>query len=334
MNLNERLSTMNSAQARPIADPHNSKPESTPANPLIEGVQTLEDWIAHREIVVQELCPVGALETLYAQRAALYLWRLERITRFEVAAKFGAIEARSTPTGEDSANAQEHRASTDPSTLQTIIKYEAHLQRCLAGTMAELRRLQKERRLGLRDANPAGRGADRAGVCEKESVEDGSHGGSRFQKITDSEMSISGTRGADRAGVCEKELNEMGSHGGSPTPKSPPSRQITSADMPNTGGRGADRAGVCQNVELTASSRGGSPSTKSSPPQKHSHSRKNLARRNASRSQRASPAPKIPPLLDAITRRRELCESIAGQTFEFERNLTSAKLDFSIGRCP
>jgi hypothetical protein len=189
---------MNCTLAGPIADSHNPTPELAPANPLIEGVEKLEDWLAHREIVVQELCPVGALETLYAQRAALHLWRLHRVTRYEFAKPQGLIEAGSPPTCEDPANAPDQLIVSDSPSLQTIIKYEAHLQRCLAGTMAELRRLQKERRQGLRDANSGGRGADRAGVCLNELDEKGSHGGSPSLQITGAEMLIPGGRGADR----------------------------------------------------------------------------------------------------------------------------------------
>ncbi len=270
---------MNNTLVRPIADPHKTTPANeahsrksgTSAtqnaldhgifsiNPVIEGRESLEDWLAHRETVVRELCPVWALETLYAQRAALYLWRLNRVTRFEIDAKFGAIEAGSIPTCEDPANAQDQRISADPSTLQTIIKYEAHLLRCLAGTMAELRLLQKERRQGLRDIDSGGRGADRAGVCENEFIEKGSHGGSPSRQIIEAEMSISGGRGADRAGIYQNQTNQDGSHGGSP------SLQITGAEMLISGGRGADRAGICENELIEKGSHGGSPSLKSSP---------------------------------------------------------------------
>ena len=247
---------MNSTLAGPIADSHNPTPELAPANPLIEGVEKLEDWLAHREIVVQELCPVGAIETLYAQRAALYLWRLDRVTRYEFAKPQCLIEAGSPPTCEDPANAPDQLIVSDSPSLQTIIKYEAHLQRCLAGTMAELRRLQKERRQGLRDANsggrgadragvciPGGRGADRAGICEKEFVEKGSHGGSPSHKITDAEMPIPGARGADRAGICI-----------------PGGRGADRAGVCIPGGRGADRAGICENEFIEKGSHGGSPS--------------------------------------------------------------------------
>ena len=141
---------MNNTQARRIADPHNPEPDFITTAPIIEGIEKLGDWIEHREIVVQELCPVGALETLYAQRAALYLWRLKRVIGFENAAMLGGIDARSEILLEDSQESRVNRDSPDQPTLQTIFKYEAHLHRCLAVTMAELRRLQKERRQGLR----------------------------------------------------------------------------------------------------------------------------------------------------------------------------------------
>ena len=214
---------MNSTLAGPIADSHNPTPELAPANPLIEGVEKLEDCLAHREIVVQELCPVGALETLYAQRAALYLWRLDRVTRYEFAKPQRLIEAGSPLTCEDPSNAPDQLIVSDSPSLQTIIKYEAHLQRCLAVTMAELRRLQKERRQGLRDANSGGRGADRAGVCIP-----GGRGADRAgicipggRGADRAGVCIPGGRGADRAGICQNEFIEKGSHGGSPSLKIP-----------------------------------------------------------------------------------------------------------------
>ena len=172
-------------------------------DPVIDEFESLEDWKAHRDSVVSGLCPVGSLETAYAERAALYLWRLDRVTRYENTAttfdhddvihefmialknpdltrdrseavtleklrehlvKYLAEFAR---WGKDAAKLPDQKAGLDivrreskrikdrrivpdPSTIQTIIKFEGHLQRCLAQTMAELRRLQKERRQGLR----------------------------------------------------------------------------------------------------------------------------------------------------------------------------------------
>ncbi len=172
-------------------------------DPVIEGHETHEDWLAHRETVVNELCPVGALETAYARQAASYLWRLDRVIRYEVTATQFDLEdvikefivslnhpdlprdrseavtiekvrkelrdyldefqrsgakAAKLPELKDGLDrvrkevnrVRERRILPDQPTVQTIIKYESHLKRCLAGTMTELRRLQKERRQGLR----------------------------------------------------------------------------------------------------------------------------------------------------------------------------------------
>ncbi len=172
--------------------------------PVIDGVESLETWIAHRDTVVGELNPVGKLETAYAERAALYLWRLDRVVRYEITAtefdledlieefihsldhpdlprdrsetvtlekiraplgeylkefaKWGDIAAKLPGRQEELADIREkikrikeRRILPDQPTIQTIVKYEAHLNACLARTMTELRRLQKERRQGLRE---------------------------------------------------------------------------------------------------------------------------------------------------------------------------------------
>ena len=218
---------MNNTQALPRTDPNNPDPDSLPIARVIEGVDKLDDWLEHREIVVEELCPVGAIETMYAQRAAIYLWRLDRVIGYEDAAKIGEIEVGAGKSLEDSQESRVKRDSPDQSTLQMIIKYEAHLLRCLAGTMAELRRLQKERRQGLRDAVLGGRGADRAGLCLNDLDKKGSHGGSPSHKITDAEMPIPGGRGADRGGISKNQEVEDGSPGGSPSHKSSPSQKCS-----------------------------------------------------------------------------------------------------------
>jgi hypothetical protein len=178
-------------------------------DPVIEGFETLEDWNEHRDIVVQGLNPVGKLETLHAERAAMYLWRLDRVIRFEnIATQFDhnevfaefivALDNKDIPRDRSEAatvekvrkplrdyldeyqqigaqaaklpelkegldrvraaakRVKERRLLPDQPTVQTIIKYESHLDRCLARTMTELRRLQKERRQGLRPVDEFG----------------------------------------------------------------------------------------------------------------------------------------------------------------------------------
>ncbi len=172
--------------------------------PVVARFEKRDDWLEHRDTVVGELNPVGKLETAYAERAANYLWRLDRVTRYEITAtefdledliqefihsldhpelprdrseavtiekirkdlrdyldefkRLGAKAAK-LPELQDGLDrvrkevkrVRERRILPDQPTIQTIIKYEGHLQRCLARTMTELRRLQKERRQGLRE---------------------------------------------------------------------------------------------------------------------------------------------------------------------------------------
>src|SRR5438874_3070277 len=49
----------------------------------IPGVERLEDWQAHRQGLLDSLVPDGALELCLAERAAVALWRLQRVTRYE-----------------------------------------------------------------------------------------------------------------------------------------------------------------------------------------------------------------------------------------------------------
>ena len=55
----------------------------------LRAVQTVvpgenpEDWETHRNVIVDDLGPVGAMETALAEQVAVKLWRLGRVVRFE-----------------------------------------------------------------------------------------------------------------------------------------------------------------------------------------------------------------------------------------------------------
>ena len=51
--------------------------------PVIPGVESEDDWLAHLSGVIQSLQPVGQIETLLAERAALNFWRLRRVIKYE-----------------------------------------------------------------------------------------------------------------------------------------------------------------------------------------------------------------------------------------------------------
>src|SRR5215216_1558426 len=75
---------------------------SSPA-PVVPGLERTEDWQAHGEGVLESLQPEGHLETVLAERVALLLWRLHRVTRYET----GAI-ATAQETIEDDIHDKEH----------------------------------------------------------------------------------------------------------------------------------------------------------------------------------------------------------------------------------
>jgi hypothetical protein len=51
--------------------------------PVVPGVEKAEDWVEHRDGVLESLSPEGHLELVLAERVALLSWRLNRVTRFE-----------------------------------------------------------------------------------------------------------------------------------------------------------------------------------------------------------------------------------------------------------
>jgi hypothetical protein len=55
------------------------------SRPVVTGMESAEGWESHRVAVVEDLAPMGAVETALAERAALYLWRLGRVLDHETA---------------------------------------------------------------------------------------------------------------------------------------------------------------------------------------------------------------------------------------------------------
>ena len=50
--------------------------------PLVPG-ETIDEWHVHREGIITSLAPVGLLEVTLTEHAALLLWRLARLARYE-----------------------------------------------------------------------------------------------------------------------------------------------------------------------------------------------------------------------------------------------------------
>jgi hypothetical protein len=51
--------------------------------PVVPGIERAEDWEAHRDGILASLSPASHLETVLAERVALFSWRLNRVTRYE-----------------------------------------------------------------------------------------------------------------------------------------------------------------------------------------------------------------------------------------------------------
>jgi hypothetical protein len=51
--------------------------------PVVPGVEKQVDWEDHRDGILENLQPEGHLELVLAERVALLLWRLHRVTRYE-----------------------------------------------------------------------------------------------------------------------------------------------------------------------------------------------------------------------------------------------------------
>ncbi|MBP3956748.1 hypothetical protein J8F10_15860 [Gemmata sp. G18] len=78
------------------------------AVPVLPGEST-DEWEAHRTGVVESLAPIGLLELNLAERAALLLWRLQRLARYEtevVAAAMEDVEVPAFLASQDPVSAQ------------------------------------------------------------------------------------------------------------------------------------------------------------------------------------------------------------------------------------
>lgn len=64
--------------------------------PVVAG-ECAAVWEAHRAGMVASLTPVGLLELTLAERAALLLWRLQRLARYEAEAVTAAMDAAEVP---------------------------------------------------------------------------------------------------------------------------------------------------------------------------------------------------------------------------------------------
>ncbi len=134
--------------------------------PVIVGMESQSGWRRHLDGILASLSPEGDLEEALAERVASLLWRLRRVTRYEVAVTVrqvqgtesdlvladaygsGTISKGVLPAVDPDrvARAQETRILPDPHDLDKIMRYEAHLHRQCLQALHEIEALQARRR--------------------------------------------------------------------------------------------------------------------------------------------------------------------------------------------
>ena len=133
--------------------------------PVIPVLESEEDWQAHRAALLASLAPEGHLEQILAERAALVLWRLQRLARYEreviIAAQSfvpddvgDAVRYSRAALGEEVTESEImdrvdrlllQRLVPDEASLNKIMRYEAHLNRQLYQALHELEALKARR---------------------------------------------------------------------------------------------------------------------------------------------------------------------------------------------
>lgn len=138
----------------------------TAARPVVPG-EDPDEWEAHRAAVVDDLAPVGKVETLLAERAALLFWRLGRVWRAEVGAvarqmargqTLYALEEIPSELGQAARLVPYDQGMSGEAHLT---RYEVTISRLLFQVLHELEARQKQRRgeaapLGRLDVNGQG----------------------------------------------------------------------------------------------------------------------------------------------------------------------------------
>lgn len=141
---------------------------ASPHPVIVEGIETVEDWLQFEEEIIESLAPETALEERLAERVALLLWRLKRLAFFEsavvnhqVAETKGDLQLSDmygagtlTKEGAKPPEIAPNRLLAYKlvrlvplgSRLETVLRYEASLHRQCLQTLHELEALQAQRR--------------------------------------------------------------------------------------------------------------------------------------------------------------------------------------------
>jgi len=124
---------------------------------VLPGIESEEEWEAHRRGVLESLAPEGYLDCLLADRIALSLWRHRRIFRYELfefepsAAYQEVLKEFREQRLDDLAvvagsPALPTRSFPPEGYIERLQRYETHLHRLFLKDLHELEALQSRRK--------------------------------------------------------------------------------------------------------------------------------------------------------------------------------------------
>ena len=163
----------NTEAGKGVAARNSTRHGITSPNPVIPGMETTRKWRAHLDGIRESLDPQGHLESELAERIALSLWQLKRVTRHTVAIAAGSIadvkrdyvlgvvithgiqavrdavkgepHNLPVPTEEELARLRERRLIPGGDDLDRIMRYESHLHRLIVNALRHLEALHAKR---------------------------------------------------------------------------------------------------------------------------------------------------------------------------------------------
>lgn len=108
---------------------------------VLPKYESVEEYEVHRAGIIAALAPTGALEAELVERVASITWRMRRVAVAETAAV--AEAQKSAPLySSNEETARVRSAIPNGSFGENVVRYEAHLQRQLATTLALLERVR------------------------------------------------------------------------------------------------------------------------------------------------------------------------------------------------
>jgi len=131
--------------------PERSRGDGLFAREAVIKCEDPAEYELHREALLDELKPVGAVESMLAERVVSLSWRLQRVERMQNQATDCLIEEDYLPLG----RMVTKRWSGNLKIIEKLFMHERRIESSLNRTITKLKKLQIVRRIEREDAEPA-----------------------------------------------------------------------------------------------------------------------------------------------------------------------------------